>query len=330
MRSCGIACRTDRVRNNSDFGNTFFGLLCGLAAAAIWGGGSVVSRHLVTSGLGPADLTLLRYAGCFPVAVVALLLMGNRIWLGVSWPRLAVLLILGGPLYHVIVIAGYRYTSAGGGALLMSGLLPLFALALHWVIKSTTPPRTKVVGALLVLAGLGWFGLEIGSAVSLTGVILFAIAALAWAVLNELVRAWQVDPLRLTVLLALFAPAFAPLYFFTESGNPLASPPEDLLLQIAYHGLLVAIGATALFFLAVRLAGAEIAAVLQSTSPGFAAILGAAFLGEPLLPAQLGSLMLVTFGVYVSVSDSTPNLLGRWQVKLPLQPRLDRWTSSRA
>src|SRR5690606_39355901 len=105
--SCGIACRTDRVRNNSDFGNTFFGLLCGLAAAAIWGGGSVVSRHLVTSGLGPADLTLLRYAGCFPVAVVALLLMGNRIWLGVSWPRLAVLLILGGPLFHLIVLPGY-------------------------------------------------------------------------------------------------------------------------------------------------------------------------------------------------------------------------------
>src|SRR5690606_6384659 len=152
----------------------------------------------------------------------------------------------------------------------------------------------------------------------------------AWAVLNELVRAWQVDPLRLTVLLALFAPAFAPLYFFTESCNPLASPPADLLLQIAYHGLLVGIGASALFFLAVRLAGAEIAAVLQSTSPGFAAILGAAFLGEPLLPAQLGSLMLVTFGVFVSISDSTPNLLGRWQVKLPLQPRLDRWTSSRA
>src|SRR5690606_29795496 len=123
---------------------------------------------------------------------------------------------------------------------LMSALLPVFALVLYWAVKSATPLFAKAVGTILILTGLAWFGLGVGSAVSLTGVILFAIAALAWAVLNELVRAWQVDPLRLTVLLSLLAPAFAPLYFFTKSGNPLTSPPEDLLLQIAYHGLLVA------------------------------------------------------------------------------------------
>src|SRR5690606_22607265 len=89
----------------SDFGKTLLGLLCGLAAAAIWGGGSAVLRHLVTSGLGPADLTLLRYVGCFPVALAALFLMGDRIWLGITWPRLAFLLIIVGPLYHAIVVA---------------------------------------------------------------------------------------------------------------------------------------------------------------------------------------------------------------------------------
>src|SRR5690606_21325517 len=179
----------------SDFGKTLLGLLCGLAAAAIWGGGSAVLRHLVTSGLGPADLTLLRYVGCFPVALVALFLMGDRICIGVAWRHLAVLLILGGPLYHAIVVAGYQYTSAGGGALLMSGLLPVFAIGLHWIVTSTTPPRTKVIGTIAVLAGLVWFGLGAGSILSPAGVVLFAIAAAAWAVLNELVRRWQVDPL---------------------------------------------------------------------------------------------------------------------------------------
>ena len=290
------------------------GLLCGLAAAAIWGGGSAVSRHLVTSGLGPADLTLLRYVGCFPLALVALFLMGDRIWLGIAWSRFAILLILGGPLYHAIVIAGYGYASAGGGALLMSGLLPVFAIGLHWIVTSTTPPRTKVIGTIAVLAGLVWFGLGAGSIVSPAGVVLFAIAAAAWAALNELVRRWQVDPLRLTVSLALFAPAFAPLYLLTGSGAVLASPPEDLLLQIVYHGWLVAIGATALFFLAVRLAGTEIAAVLQTASPGFAAIFGAAILNEPLLPAQIGGLMLVTVGVLLSVADWASDRLSRWRV----------------
>ena len=240
------------------------GLLCGLAAAAIWGGGSAVSRHLVTSGLGPADLTLLRYVGCFPVALVALFLMGDRICIGVAWRHLAVLLILGGPLYHANVVAGYQYTSAGGGALLMSGLLPVFAIGLHWIVTSTTPPRTKVIGTIAVLAGLVWFGLGAGSILSPAGVVLFAIAAAAWAALNELVRGWQVDASAYSITGSLRS-AFAPLYLLTGSGEVLASrgsAASNRLSRMA--GRHWCNGAV---FLAVRLAGTEIAAVLQAASP---------------------------------------------------------------
>lgn len=301
MRSTQAACHTIQATAISATRNRTLGVLCGLVAAAIWGGGAVVSRFLVTSGLSPADLTLLRYVGCFPVALGILLMMGRRVQLEMGWMRLAALLLLGGPLYHALVVAGYQHASAGGGALLLAGLLPVFALGLNSALSAEKPSRSKLGGVLVVLAGLASFGIGAGSTVTLAGMGIFALAAGAWAVLNEGVRRWQVDPLQLTMVLIFFAPLFAPLYLLTGSTQPLAAPVGELLLQVAYHGWLVSIGATALFFASVRLAGVQTAAVLQTSSAGFSAIFGAAILREPLMPAQIGGLALVIAGLLLSL-----------------------------
>jgi len=71
-------------------------IVSGLAAAAIWGGGSVVSRYLVSNGANPIDLTLIRYLVCFPLGLIAIL-----IWPAarprIPLPRLLVLTLLAGP-----------------------------------------------------------------------------------------------------------------------------------------------------------------------------------------------------------------------------------------
>lgn len=310
-------------------------MFCGLVAAAVWGGGAVVSRHLVTSGLSPADLTLLRYVGCFPVALGLLLALGRRVQLEMSWRRFVVLLVLGGPLYHALVVAGYQHASAGGGALLLAGMLPIIALGLSFTISTEKPSPGKLGGAIAVLAGLGSFAIGAGSAVTPAGIGIFAIAAGAWAVLNETVRRWQVDPIRLTVALALIAPLFTPLYLLSGSVRLPAAPPGELLLQIVYHGWLVSIGATGLFFASVRLAGAQTAALLQTSSAAFATLLGAAILREPLMPAQLGGLALVTTGLILTLPGSSLALTQlahamhsvSWRL-LGLAPRLKhgRWS----
>lgn len=286
-------------------GKRALGVFCGLAAAAIWGGGAVVSRYLVTANLGPADLTLLRYVGSFPVALALAFMMGDRMLIDIGWRRVAVLLLLGGPLYHALVIGGYQYASAGGGALLLSGLLPIFAFGLSCTTSMEGLSRGRLAGAIAVLAGLALFGIGAGSAISLTGIGIFSVAAVTWAGLNEFVRRWQVDAFRLTIALALFSPVFAPLYLLTGSARIVTAPLPELLLQVTYHGWLVAIVATALFFASVRLAGAQVAAVLQALSPGFSAILGAVILSEPLMLAQISGLVLVTVGVLLTTSGSS-------------------------
>lgn len=275
------------------------GIVCGLAAALIWGGGAVVSRHLVTASLDPADLTLLRYVGCFPVALILLLVRRDRICPVVGWPRLIVLLLLAGPLYHALVVSGYRYATAGAGSLLMCGLLPAFALAIASISRGSAPSCSAAAGIFATLAGLALF--SAGTSASFAGILIFAASALAWAVLNECVRRWRVDALQLTISLSLLSPLFIPIYLIVRSSPSLAAPAGELMLQLAYHGWLVALGATALFFASVRLAGAAVAAVIQSLTPVFTAGLGATFLGEPLGLLQGLGLIVTLAGVLVSI-----------------------------
>ena len=140
------------------FRNLALGTVAGLAAAMIWGGGAVVSRHLVGSGLAPVDLAVLRYLGCFLVAAALLIarpgLRRDRLPAG----RLAIVLLLAGPPYQILLLAGYGHATAGGGSLLVSGLLPVFALVLAGLSGQAVPALSRL-GAGLALAGLTIFAL---------------------------------------------------------------------------------------------------------------------------------------------------------------------------
>ena len=280
-----------------------FGMAAGLAAALLWGGGSVVSRYLVTQRLDPLDLALLRYIGCFPIAAAALLLFRERVRLDVSWFRLAVLLLLAGPPYHVFVIGGYAHATAGAGALIITGLMQVFSLAVPLLLVGTRPRFAAVVGASLAIVGLAVFAMDMKAGFSFTplGLAIFSIAALGWALLTYYVRLWKIDPLQLTNALALWSPLFLPLYLaFRPSGPDFSGPAAETLLQLVYHGVLVAYGATLLFFVAVRHLGIPIAAVIQALAPGLAGLMGGLLLAEALSPLRLLGMAIVVAGIIVT------------------------------
>ncbi len=278
------------------------GMLAGLSAALLWGGGSVVSRHLVSQKLDPMDLALLRYIGCFPIALAALLLFRDRVRLDVSWFRLAILLLLAGPPYHVFVIGGYAHATAGAGALIITGLMQVFSLGVPLLLVGTRPGLAPVIGASLAIFGLGIFSTDMASGFSFTplGLAIFSIAALGWALLTYYVRLWKIDPLQLTNALALWSPLFLPLYLWFQPAPNFSGPVSETLLQLVYHGILVAYGATLLFFVAVRQLGISTAAVIQALAPGLAAVMGALLLGEMLSPTRLTGIGIVIAGIVVT------------------------------
>ena len=99
-------------------GDAIVGIVCGLIAALIWGSGAFVSRYLVLGQLNPADLVLVRYVGCFALAVAALIMFGRQARLNIANWQFALLLLLAGPAYQFVSISGYefRWRRTGLGA----------------------------------------------------------------------------------------------------------------------------------------------------------------------------------------------------------------------
>lgn len=286
------------------------GVLAGLAASAFWAGGSVVSRSfMVTASVPPEDLALLRYAGAFPAAFALVLLLPRRVRSDIPLSRLLVLLLLAGPLYQALLIWGYRYATAGSGALLVTGMVPVFSLGLALLPFGRVRPvfLSTMAGALLVVVGLLVYALAAPATLAIQpmGIAIFATAAAMWALLNVLVAKWSIEPRRLTIALVLFSPLFLPLWFLQpHATGPTPQlfdmPWRDVALQVVVHGWLGAIVATTLFLFCVRATGAPTAAILQAVTPAFAAGFGEIALGEHLLPLQLAGMALVILGMVLA------------------------------
>ena len=131
------------------------GIACGLGAAAIWGGSSVVSRYLVVAQFDPVELTFLRYVACFPLALAIYLLWYPRLRSAMSWSRFIVLTLLAGPPFHFLVIAGYGFASAGLGALLIAGMLAVFTVAFGVVLHRRMSVTRAALCIAPVLSGVG-------------------------------------------------------------------------------------------------------------------------------------------------------------------------------
>lgn len=228
--------------------------------------------------------------------------MPRRLRLEVPWPRLLALLLVGGPPYHMLLLSGYAHATSGAGALLVTGLVPVLGLAVAYLAACETPRWQAAIGAALILAGLTVFGgLATTASFTPVGLAIFVLAALAWAVLNQLVRAWSVDPLRLTIALAVWAPLFLPFHLLASPvGLTGLEPSPDLALQFVYHGLLVALAATFLFFAAIRLAGPHRTATLLALVPPFATLFGAAFLGEVLTLSEAAGAAIAVCGIVLT------------------------------
>jgi len=278
------------------------GIAAGMLAALIWGGGAVVSRYLVLNRLDPIDLTFLRYVGCLPIAALLALQAPARAHLALDWWQTALLVLLAGPAYHLLLIYGYQFATAGAGALLVSGLLPILAMTIGAATGGPWPGVRGLSGALLVALGLVVFANPTGPGLAAAtiepiGVAVFVIGAMMWALLNHLVRRWRVSPFSLTIALALWSPLFLPFYLAFRPEGGLAAPWHEIVLQVVYHGVLVAFVGTMLFFYAVRLVGSEVAAFLQAAIPAIAATLGAFVLGEWIDFNQAVAIVLTVSGI---------------------------------
>jgi drug/metabolite transporter (DMT)-like permease len=292
---------------------TMAGMGWGLLAAAIWAVYSVLARLGVTAGLSPADMSLLRFA---PGALLMLPLMWRWGWrdlAGIGWGRGLVLTLLAGPGFSLLFMTGFSLAPLAHGAVIAPSGQMLAGLGLSAWLAHQRLSRESLVGAGFVLLGLLFMGgdslLHGESRATLLGDLLFAIAGFCWGLFGTLSRRWQVDPLRVTVVvLVLSFLLFTPPYLALADLGGLAQASAGMLtLQVLSQGLGAGLVAMLAYSRAAALLGAGRAAFFGAMVPGAASLLAIPILGE--VPTTLQALGIVSVVVGLLIAFGAARLL---------------------
>jgi drug/metabolite transporter (DMT)-like permease len=286
-----------------------------LLAATIWAGYTVLARLGIKAGLAPVDLTLLRF---LPAGLLMLPLLWRWGWRdlgGIGWQRGLVLTLLAGPGFSLLFMTGFSMAPLAHGAVIAPACQMLAGLAFSAWIAHQGWTRQSALGAgcvLLGLAGVGWDGIRLAEAGSLTplGDLLFVLAGCCWGLFGALSRRWQVDPLRVTGVVAVLAMLlYLPFYLLLADGSRLlAASPPMLLLQVLFQGLGAGLVAMLAYSRAAALLGSGRASFFGAIVPAAASLLAIPVLGEVPTGLQVIGIVAVVLGLLTA--------FGAWNARL--------------
>ncbi len=223
---------------------------------------------------------------------------------------------IGFGLYQILWATALQSIPAGDSAFLIAAT-PIFTVLLAGVAGSDILNRPKVVGALVSFVGVGIVvaagpGLVLGA--SFVGDLLTLAAAFCFAVYT----AWGApilashSPLRTTAWAMVGGTVvLAPLGLIQASTADWAGVGGGAWVGFVYSALLPAGIANVVVFHAIRLLGPTRITVFQFLVPFIAVLLGAAFLGESVQPAQIVGGAVIVTGVAIARNIAVGNLAGR-------------------
>lgn len=281
-----------------DTSSVLRGAIWGTAAAVIAAGWWVATRLSVSHSLDHYDLAALRF-GVAGLLLAPVLLRHWGAIRRVPWPVLAMLAIGAGAPYAVIAGGGVRFTPAGNGGALVTGLLPVFAALLSAVVVKEPVESGRRLGLGIIVAGtLAICGHGMLTGANSSGYLLLGAGALLWAGFTVALRrsglaAIQAVAVLSVASLVLYLPVYA---LWLEPGIPRA-PSGELLLQATYQGVVVGCVAMYCYGRAVALLGPARSAALLALVPVLATVLGMLVLDEHPGPAEAIGVLLVSAGV---------------------------------
>ncbi len=282
------------------------GLGWGLLAAAIWASYSVLARLGIKAGLSPADMSLLRFA---PGALLTLPLMWRWGWrdlAGIGWGRGLLLTLLAGPGFSLLFMTGFSLAPLAHGAVIAPAGQMLAGLGLSAWLAHQRLNRESLIGAGFVLLGLLFMGgdslLHGTGSSTLLGDGLFAVAGFCWGLFGTLSRRWQVDPLRVTVVVVVLSfLIFTPPYLALADLGRLADAGVGMLaLQLLAQGLGAGLVAVLAYSRAAALLGSGRAAFFGAMVPGAASLLAIPVLGEVPTMLQVLGIGSVVIGLLIA------------------------------
>jgi len=287
-------------------GAALAGLGWGLLAALIWAGYSVLARLGVKEGLSPAEMSLLRFA---PGALLTLPLLWRWGWrdlAGIGWRRGLILAALAGPGFSLLFMTGFTLAPLAHGAVIAPACQMLAGLGLSAALKQQALTRESLWGAAFVLLGLLCMGsdslMQGQGGATLLGDLLFALAGFCWGLFGTLSRQWQVEPLRVTVVVVVLSfLMFTPPFLVLADLRGLAQAGVGfVVLQAVAQGLGAGLVAMLAYSRAAALLGAGRAAFFGALVPGAASLLAVPVLHEVPSTLQVAGIVAVVCGLLIA------------------------------
>ncbi|BAT57668.1 EamA-like transporter family protein [Variibacter gotjawalensis] len=291
---------------SSYFSPTVIGVLCGLGAAFGWAAGFVAARHAIKIGFAPADLAFHRFAWAGLIFLPGALRLGFGDLAGVGWPRGLTMALLAGPLLAVASYVGFLLVPLGHGAVIQPAMAATGGLVLAWLLLGEPLLAKRIIGAGAIICGLVllvYESLAHAGGIAVLGDLSFVAAGLSWALFGTLVRKWNIEPARATMIVCVLALLFyTPIYFAIYRDHIVQFGLWENALQIFVQGVLAGPGAIHLYSRAVVYLGASRTAAFPAMVPPMTLLIGFITLGEVPTLLQLLGLGVVALGFRAVVS----------------------------
>jgi drug/metabolite transporter (DMT)-like permease len=283
--------------------DTTKGLLAALVVVICWSGFNIVSRFGSTATFTPFDLAAMRYGVSGTLALPFFLkLVPPR-----EWPRHAVLALVGGLGYGLLVYSGFAFAPSAHAGVFVNGGIPFWTVVIVAVMAGFHVARQTVLALLLSSAGLVLIGFQSLFAASAQdewiGDGLFLAAALSWAIFGLLMRRWQIRPQLGILGIASFSlVTYMPVYLLWLPGNIANAGWGEIGLQAVYQGIIAALLAAGMYSYANQKIGACQASMMLALVPAFSAVGGWLILDEALGITTVIGIVVVSLGALLGAS----------------------------
>ena len=269
---------------------------------------------MASAALNAWDVTALRFgvAGLLLLPLFATRRLGNLR----GWTALLLACGAGAP-YVLLTAGGLAFAPAGHmGVITPSCMLVCSTIGSRLLLKD--PLTTgRVLGVSTILCGLfalGWDGLANHSDQTWIGDAMFVVGGMFWASYTLGSRAWRVDPLHATALVAVLSMLlYLPAYAWFWGAALTAAPWREIVIQSVFQGVLSAIVALLLYTRAVAILGAARGAVFAALVPSFSLLLAIPLLHEIPTSLQIVGVVLVTAGMLFALGLHDP---AKWRSPL--------------
>jgi drug/metabolite transporter (DMT)-like permease len=277
---------------------TALGIACGAGSAFCWSLGFVAARQGISVGLSPLVIALHRFAWPGLVILPFAAADGFADLRGIGWRRGAALALSGGLPLALFSYIGYLFVPLGHGAIIQPACAAVGGMILARLVLKEALPVRRIVGAIVILIGLGVIGAEALGTMGkqgVTGDLLFVAAGTCFAIFGMLLRLWHLPALRAVAITTMLSLAGLPILLL-DYGNMIAAGFTENLMQAVVQGAFAGAGAIYLFTRAVLLLGVARAALFPALVPPFTLLIGALAIGEIPSISQLVGLMIVVAG----------------------------------